>query len=141
LFLQGDQSDQEIATMKKHISGALAAGLLLAGASAASAAPALPAHLNAALMAPAAQDTLNLTKKQRETAWNDLYVSWLNQMEPSRFHVTVGAVVPKGITTAPMTTKAASDVPALKPYKFAQLERKLVIINPADKKIAEVITR
>jgi hypothetical protein len=40
-----------------------------------------------------------------------------------------------------VTAKAAGDVPALKPYKFAMLQRKLVIINPRDGKIAEVISR
>ena len=50
-------------------------------------------------------------------------------------------MVPNTVTTAPITSKAASDVPALKPYNFAMLQHKLVIVNPADKKIAEVITR
>ena len=40
-----------------------------------------------------------------------------------------------------MPAKAASDVPALKPYNFAMLQKKLVIVNPSDHKIAEVITR
>ena len=57
------------------------------------------------------------------------------------FSAVAGAVVPNSITTAPITTKAASDVPALKPYHFAMLQHKLVIVNPSDKKIAEVITR
>ena len=43
--------------------------------------------------------------------------------------------------TAPVTAKAASDVPALKPYKFAKEQKKLVIVNPSDQKIADVITR
>ena len=122
--------------MKKQTSIALAAAALLAGISVASAAP-----VNHATMAPPARDTLNLTSAQQKLAWDNLYTGALNQKAPAGFTATIGAVVPHGVTSAPVTAKAASDVPALKPYKFAMVQRKLVIINPNDRKIAEVITR
>jgi len=40
-----------------------------------------------------------------------------------------------------MTMKASSDVPALKLYHFVMLQKKLLIVNPSDHKIAGVITR
>ena len=122
--------------MKKQTSIALAAAALLAGISVASAAP-----TNNATMARPARDALNLTSAQQKMAWNDLYTGALNQKVPTGFTATIGAVVPHSVTSAPVTAKAASDVPALKPYKFAMVQRKLVIINPNDRKIAEVITR
>jgi hypothetical protein len=112
---------------------ALAAALSLAGISAASAA-------NMPNERPAS-DTLSLSSPQQKAAWNDLYVKSLNQKTPSGFAATAGAVVPKGVTIAPVTGKAASDVPALRPYDFAMLQHKLLIVNPSDKKIAEVIAR
>jgi hypothetical protein len=123
-----------------------AAALLLAGVSAASAAPALPSTLAAppvkvaAKMAPAAHDTLNLTSAQQKIARKDLHMKSLNQPAPSGYQVAVGAVVPKNIATGRMTAKAAGDVPALKPYRFAELGNKLVIVNPTDRKIADVIS-
>jgi hypothetical protein len=33
------------------------------------------------------------------------------------------------------------EVPLLKPYDFAMVQKKIVIVNPSDKKIVEVITR
>jgi hypothetical protein len=48
---------------------------------------------------------------------------------------------PSTIVTAPVTARAAGDVPALKPYKFAMVQEKLVIVNPSDGKIVDVITR
>jgi Protein of unknown function (DUF1236) len=63
----------------------------------------------------------------------------LNQA-PSGFAVTIGATVPKSVTMAPVNTKAAEAVPALKPYRFAVVQKKLIIVNPLDHKIAEVIT-
>jgi len=43
--------------------------------------------------------------------------------------------------TANVTSKAATDVPTPKQYKFAMLEKKLVIVNPTDHKIVDVIVR
>ena len=116
--------------MKKQTSLALAAAVLLAGVTAASAAT-----------SPKASDTLNLSSTQQRTAWRDLTMPMLNQTTPSGFSPIVGAVVPNSVTTAPVPSKAASDVPSLKPYNFAMLQKKLVIVNPSDQKIAEVITR
>ena len=118
--------------MKKQTSIALAAAVLLSGVAAASAAN---------MSNPAkAGDTLNLTSTQQKTAWNDLYVPSLNQKAPSGFHAIIGAVVPNSLTTAPVPSKAARAVPSLEPYDFAMVQKKLVIVNPADKKIVEVIT-
>jgi hypothetical protein len=125
---------------------ALTAAVLLGGVAAASAAgmPSPTATANTgsvAKMAPPASDSLTLSTPQRHAAWNDLYVGTLNQKTPSGFDATVGAVVPNSVKVAPVTGKAASDVPALRPYDFAMLQHKLLIVNPGDKKIAEVITR
>ena len=126
--------------MKARTSIALTAAALLAGVSAASAAGMQQSNAGSN-MAPRAGDTLSLSSAQQKTAWKDLYTGSLNQKAPSGFSAVTGAVVPNTVTTAPITSKAASDVPALKPYHFAMLQHKLVIVNPADKKIAEVITR
>jgi len=100
-----------------------------------------PAASTNTKMAPPANDTLKLSKTEQSKAWHDLYTPSLNQKTPAGFSATVGAAVPSGVVTAPVTAKAASDVPALKPYKFAMVQKKLVIVNPSDQKIADVITR
>jgi hypothetical protein len=127
-------------TQKAQTAIALVAALSLAGISAASAAT-VPNASAATKMAQPASDTLSLSTTQQKTAWNDLYVKSLNQKAPSGFAATMGAVVPSKVKIAPVTGKAASDVPALKSYDFAMAQHKLLIINPRDKKIAEVITR
>jgi hypothetical protein len=141
----GDHSSMEIA-MNKRTAIALAAAALLAGVSAASAAPMAgakteSAKTHSAAMAPAPHDTLALTSAQRKAAWNDLYTGALNQKTPSGFNAAVGVTVPSNIVTAPVPAKAAAAVPALKPYKFAMVQKKLVIVNPNDGKIADVIAR
>jgi len=118
--------------MKKPALFPIATAGLLFGITVASAA-AMSESINAS-------DSLNLTGPQQKTAWHDLYVGWLNQNGPSGFSAVVGAVVPSNVTTAPVTSKAARDVPSLKPYDFAMVQKKLVIVNPSDRRIAEVIT-
>ncbi len=127
--------------MKKRTAIALAAATLLAGISAASAAPMESTKASGQRMAPLASDTLTLSTAQQKTAWHDLYTGALNQKTPSGFNAAVGATLPNNIVTAPVTARAANDVPALKPYKFAMLQKKIVIVNPSDGKIAEVIAR
>lgn len=118
--------------MKKQTSIALAAAVLLSGVTAASAAT----MSNSAK----ASDTLSLSSTQQKTAWRDLYMPSLNQNAPSGFNAIVGAVVSNSVTTAPVPSKTASAIPTLRPYDFAILQKKLVIVNPSDKKITEVIT-
>ena len=84
-------------------------------------------------------DMLTLSDAQRKTAWQDLYMDSLNQNTPPGFDLVVGATVPNTIVIAPVTAQAGSDIPALKPYSFAMVQKKLVIVNPSNRKIADVI--
>jgi hypothetical protein len=85
-------------------------------------------------------DRLSLTTTQQRTAYDDLFMPPFAQTPPSGFEAIVGAVVPNSIATAPVTSKAANDVPKLRPYEFAMIKNKLLIVNPLDHKIAEVIS-
>ncbi len=123
--------------MMKQVSVALAAGLLMAGVSAAAAA-AMPSS-SAKKMAPPASHALRLTATQQKTAWNDLHRQAGRQIAPSSFRAAVGQAVPSGVTIKPVTAKAASDVPSLRRYDFAMVKGKLLIVNPTNKKIAQVI--
>jgi hypothetical protein len=133
--------------MNKHLSIALAAALLVAGGSLASAAGTSKALQGSAMSNPSASSTvtgkasdmLNLTTTQQKSAWNDLNGQATHQTAPSGFQPIVGAVVPSTVKIQPVPNKAASDIPSLKPYDFAMVQGKLLIVNPSDKKVAEVI--
>jgi hypothetical protein len=134
--------------MKKQVSIALTAAVLLCGVSAASAADhnkMSKSSSSTMMSSKMASDSLRLTSKQRKTAMNDITkapsAQGAPQSAPKGFSATVGAAFPKDLTTQPVPAKAVSDVPALKPYTFAMLQKKIVIVNPSDQKIAEVITR
>jgi len=124
--------------MTKQLSLALAAAVLLGGTLTASAAG---MQSPSEKMWPPAKDTVSLTADQQKTAWNDLSGQAEKQTAPPSFFRAVGNVVSSSVKLQPITTKAAGDVPALRPYSFAMMEGQLLIVNPSDKKIAAVITR
>jgi len=129
--------------MKHQVSIALAAAVLMAGIGAASAADSTMSK-SSSMSSPAmakASDSLSLTAAQRKSAWNDISKTAAAQTAPSGFDAKVGAAVPSSLSTQPVPVEAANHVPALRPYSFAMLQNKIVIVNPTDKKIAEVITR
>jgi hypothetical protein len=89
----------------------------------------------------AAQDSLKLTRTQERTAWKDLNRRAYRQTAPTSFSPTIGATMPDDITLRAMPQRAANQLPTLRPYDFAVLQNKLLIVNPNDKKIVEVIGR
>jgi hypothetical protein len=124
--------------MKKSVSVAVAVALLLSGASAASAANRMSNHAAGASMA---SDTLNLSATQQKQIWKDLSRHAANQTAPSGFNAAVGTAVPASVSIYPLPRQAARDVPAVKPYRFAMLQNRIVIVNPSDKKIADVVAK
>jgi len=125
---------------KKRLSIALAAVLFAAGTSAALAAGTSSSNTSTTMAKPGASDTLSLPSSEQKTAWNDLKSQASNQSAPSGFQATVGAALPASVKTMPVPSKTATAVPALKPYEFAMVAGKILIVNPSDKKIVEVIT-
>jgi Protein of unknown function (DUF1236) len=125
--------------MKTQTPIALAAAVLLSGVTAAAAAG-MAQSSSSSTMARPASDTLTLTSTQQKTAWNDLHGQAAKQKAPSGFKATVGSVAPSTLKIEPVPSKTASAIPALRSYDFAMVQGKLLIVNPSDKKIVEVIT-
>ena len=114
-----------------------AAAALLSGVSAASAAEAASSHSGVAINA---SDSLNLTAAQQKTAWNDLNKQASAQTAPSNFSATAGSKVPSTMTIKAIPAKTASDVSQLRPYDFAMVSGKILIVNPKDRTVAEVLS-
>jgi pentapeptide MXKDX repeat protein len=89
-----------------------------------------------------AKDTLALTSKQKKDVWQDISKIGIKDQTPAGFTAKVGAAVPSAISTHPVPVSTANKVPALRLYQYALLDNnKLLIVNPDDKKVAQVITR
>ncbi len=123
--------------MKSQTTLALAAAALLSGAmlasSPASAALFSSSHAQAA-------DSLTLSGAQQKTAWNDLS-SAATSSAPSSFQPSTSSALPSTVKVRAIPAKTASAVPALQPYDYAKVDGKLLIVNPHDMMIAEVITQ
>lgn len=117
--------------MKAQTVVALATAALFCGITAAS----------AALLSSARQayDSLSLSRQQQRTAWNDLKSRPVSTAPPS-FLPTTSTALPSTVTVNQIPAKTAGDVPALRPYDFAKVQGKLLIVNPKDMMIAEIIT-
>jgi hypothetical protein len=87
------------------------------------------------------KDKLSLTSTQEKTAWQDITKRARKEKAPAGFSTKVGAVVPQALMTYPVPMTTSSKVPALRRYQYALLKNdKLLIVNPRDNKVADVIT-
>ncbi len=117
--------------MKANTAVVFTVAALLSGATAAS----------AALFSstPKPSDSLNLSSQEQMTAWNDLSRA-VNSNPPSSFQPATSSAVPSTLNVRAIPAKTASDVPELKPYDYAKVPGELLIVNPRDMMIAEIIT-
>jgi hypothetical protein len=117
--------------MRKQTAIVSAAALLLCGVATASAATALHGT-----------DTVILSAAQRRAVWNDLSKQATNQNVPG-FDATTGTFVPNSVKMKiqPIPSKATANNPSLRPYDFAMVNHKLVIVDPTNNVIADVLTK
>src|SRR5262245_55221630 len=94
---------------------------------------------HSAAMQTTPKDDLALTRTQKRIAWRDISKQASTETAPSGFSAKVGATVPDNLSIQPMPAHVASRVAALKPYDYALLPKQLLIINPSDKKVVNVI--
>jgi hypothetical protein len=134
--------------MKFHLIAIAATAALASGIGMASAAdnPGMSKTSAPPAMQPSmAKDSLSLTHSQQRTAWRDLGRDLgkqaSSQTAPSNFTAAVGATVPGDVTIKAVPAKLAAHVSSLKPYDYALLQGKLLIVNPSDKKVVDVINR
>jgi hypothetical protein len=87
------------------------------------------------------KDQLSLTSSQEKTVWRDIAKHARKEKTPANFSIKVGTSVPSTLMTYPVPMKTSNKVPSLRRYQYALLENnKLLIVNPHDNKIADVIT-
>jgi Protein of unknown function (DUF1236) len=120
--------------MKKQFgSGAITLVFFLAGIGSAAAA-------SGTAMAP--KNRLSLTAVEQRFILHDVRKQRMSEEKaPSGFKATVGEAVPTALALRSLPSRATSEVPAVKSYDYAMLRKQLLIINPKDRKIADIIAR
>ena len=86
------------------------------------------------------RDSLTLSSQQQKIAWQDISQEATKEKAPAHFAAKIGAIVPSGVMTYPVPMTVSSKVPELRRYQYALLANdRLLIVNPNDKKVADVI--
>ena len=116
---------------KAWITAAMALMLsLVAAAAPAQIAPQQPQDV----LAPAPK--LNLTLEQRHTI-RELVKDM--KVDAADMKAEIGEPIPQGMTPRPMPSEVAQKVPQVKSHRFILTEQQIVIVDPKDNKIADVI--
>jgi hypothetical protein len=115
--------------MRKQTAFLAAAALLLFGAATASAATAMHGT-----------DTVILSGAQRKAVWNDLSKQVTNQ-NAAGFDATTGTFLPSTVKIEPIPNKLTANNPSLRPYDYAMIDHDLVIVDPTNKVVADVLKK
>ncbi len=111
--------------MRKKILTTLAVAMIVTGISAATAGQ--------------PGDTLSLTHYEKKLVWQELHRQAIHHYGVPWFEPIDRWALPNTITIKPVTNRIARDVPALAPYDFAIVQGMLLIVNPTDHVVVEVI--
>jgi Protein of unknown function (DUF1236) len=85
-------------------------------------------------------DTVILSDAQRRAVWKDLSKQATNQ-NAAGFDAMIGTFVPNNVKIEPIPGKVTANNPSLRPYDFAMVNHKLVIVDPSNKVIADVLSK
>jgi hypothetical protein len=85
------------------------------------------------------RDILALTHHEKRLAWRDLHRHAVRYDGVPGFETLDRWVLPLKVVVKPVTRRAARDVPSLVGYDFVVVEGMLLIVNPSDHTVAEVI--
>jgi hypothetical protein len=127
--------------MQKALIVALATLPLFAGTIAYSQAPlreAPPQQAPPALERPAVTPKLNLSLEQRFTI-REIIKDKKAEGSAVEARAAVGDPVPQGVITQPMPGDVAQKVPQVKAHRYFLTAQDIVIVDPKDNRVAEVI--
>jgi hypothetical protein len=89
------------------------------------------------LSTPGAQTKLQLSQQQKQQIGQAL--SGEQTQQAAGAQAQVGSKLPASMTTHPMPGSVTAQVPATKDFHFVKLQDRVLIVDPKDQMIAEVI--
>jgi hypothetical protein len=128
----GERSKKRKLIMMSKILHGLAIAGFLASAGVASA---------AGTSATAGKDSLGLSSDQARTIYQDINKLGTKGSAPAGFDAKIGAAVPSTISLHALPSDVASKVPAVKPYEYAMMQGKVLLIDPKAKKVVDIVTQ
>jgi Protein of unknown function (DUF1236) len=85
-----------------------------------------------------AQDPLSLTPEQQRSIYRSV-ASERAQPPPADFRPEVGATLPDAVTLAELPSGLTIDFPRAKDFKFAKLHAQVLLVDPFNKRVVEII--
>jgi hypothetical protein len=131
---------KSVAMVATLLAGGTTLALAQTSPSATGGAAASPATAASPASSKYGTDTVILSAAQRRALWDDLNKQATNQ-SASGFEAQTGTFVPGGVKIEPIPGKAAANDPQLQPYDYAMVDHYLVIVDPANKVIADVMKK
>jgi Protein of unknown function (DUF1236) len=83
-------------------------------------------------------DDLVLTGAQERFIWRRVVTQ--NASKTPSGAALYGEAVPASVTLHALPANVTGQIPMLKPYAYAILGKTLLIVNPADRKVVDIIT-
>jgi hypothetical protein len=113
--------------MKARLAIATAAVLLLSALDVGAQAPIVPT-----------QPKINLTLEQRHVI-KEIVKDLKVEQAPANTDISVGAELPQTVKTQPMPAEITAKVPQIKSHELLVKDSKVVLVDPKDHKVVEVI--
>ena len=123
--------------------GATVLALLAGVGIAAAQSPMPPAGSAPAQRAPAASSqnsaALQLSAAQKTAIFQSVTKEKVKTPPPANMQVSVGAQIPASIELYPLPANIVSEVPATKAFKYTVAQNQVVIVDPTNMKVVEII--
>ena len=117
----------------------LGATTVVAAAQAPTQRPPTPGAQTPSTSAPAAEHKLNLTQQQKQEIMQGLTSQKADLSSSGGPQVQVGARLPNTMLPHPMPSSVTAKVPDTKNFEFVKLSDKILLVDPANKMIAEIV--
>jgi hypothetical protein len=86
-----------------------------------------------------ASDDFALTGAQESLIWHAVSRQGGEGARASGFNASLYTAVPSSIVLHSLPSAVTGQIPMVRPYKYATQEGALLIVNPADRKIVDII--
>jgi len=83
--------------------------------------------------------SLQLNAQQKAAIFQSVTKEKVKSPPPANMQVSVGAQVPASIELYPLPANVVSEVPAAKSYKYTVAQNQVLIVDPTNMKIIDVI--
>jgi uncharacterized protein DUF1236 len=123
--------------MRKQLHGIAAALLLFAGSAWPATAQPNATHPGTEAN-PAAVPALKLAE-QKQTIYASISSQKQKETAPPDFRAAVGAVVPQSVQLQPLPKTILDLVPDLKNYEYAMVANQVLLVDPKNKQVVEII--